>query len=213
MYIPSAYAPDLPGTAAAVMARFPFATLVSQDNGHLCATHVPLRFEAKAGTYGSLFGHVARANPQGLILQPDRETLAIFHGPHAYVSPTLYAQHPAVPTWHHVTVHATGFPRVLTDPAEILRHLAALVGDFESGPNSWSMNGIPTEYLDRMLGGIVAFELVLCRIETQCKLGQKRSDTDRTQVAQGLRATGNPMDAAVADWMESFPSAPALLQP
>jgi predicted FMN-binding regulatory protein PaiB len=107
----------------------PNSTLVSQDNGHPCATHVPLRFEPKSGTHGSLFGHVARANAQGLLLQPDRETLAIFHGPHAYVSPTLYAQHPAVPTWHHVTVHATGFPRVLVDRDEILRHLAALVGE------------------------------------------------------------------------------------
>lgn len=213
MYVPDAYQSPSSDVAAVVMARHPFATLVSTDGDRPTATQIPLRFDASRGPNGTLFGHLARANDQGSLLNSDRETLAIFQGPHAYISPTWYAQHPAVPTWHHVTVHAYGRARILTDPEEVRAELRQLVAIYESGPNAWSMDQLPDEYLRRMSGGITAFELTLTRVETQCKLGQKRSETDRSQVIRALRESASRLDRETAAWMESFPQPPSPVIP
>lgn len=211
MYIPAAYRADSPEIAAAVMTRHPFATLISSDASGPVATHIPIRFDATRGSKGSLFGHVARSNSHAALFTPDRPALAIFHGPHAYVSPTWYVDHPAVPTWNHVSVHVHGTIRVISDPETLHQQLRLLVETFESGPGAWSMDSVPPEFLQRMAAGIVAFELSIDRIETQCKLSQKRSAADQSQVRQALRASGRPDELAVAAWMESYPLPPSML--
>ncbi len=208
MYIPPAYQPPSPEIAVAVMTRFPFATLITVDGTRPVATHIPLHLEPAAGPHGTLIGHVARANPHGALLSSRTESLAIFHGPHAYVSPTWYRDHPAVPTWHHVTVHAYGVARVIADRGELSAHMNRLIAQFESGPGAWSAQQAPPDFLDRMMAGITLFELPIARLETQCKLGQKRSVEDRTQVIEALQRSGRPEDAAVAAWMVSLPSVP-----
>ena len=86
--------------------------------------------------------------------------------------------------------------------------LHRLVSQFETGAGAWSLDQVPADYLQRMSAGITAFELPISRIETQCKLGQKRSAQDREQVIHALRRTGRPEDGAVADWMTAFPTLP-----
>lgn len=208
MYIPAAYESPSQEVSVAVMTRFPFATLISFDGARPVATHIPLSFKPSHGPNGTLFGHLARANAHGALLANGTESLAIFHGPHAYVSPTWYADHPAVPTWHHVSVHAYGIARILTESIEVTEQLHRLVSQFESGPGAWSLDQAPADYLQRMSAGITAFELPISRMETQCKLGQKRSRQDREQVIDALRRTDRPEEGAVADWMTAFPMLP-----
>ena len=208
MYIPAAYESPSHEVSVAVMTRFPFATLITFDGARPVATHIPLSFDPSLGPNGTLFGHVARANAHGALLANGTESLAIFQGPHAYVSPTWYAGHPAVPTWHHVTVHAHGIARIVSEPTTVTGQLHRLVSQFETGAGAWSLDQVPADYLQRMSAGITAFELPISRIETQCKLGQKRSAQDREQVIHALRRTGRPEDGAVADWMTAFPTLP-----
>src|SRR3546814_11682458 len=89
----------------------PFATLVTTFEGAPFATHLPLLHEAEGGPHGRIVGHMARQNPQWRGFADGGEALIVFHGPHAYVSPTWYERQPAVPTWNYPTVHASGRDR------------------------------------------------------------------------------------------------------
>jgi len=144
---------------------------------------------------------MARANRQWQDLRTQSEVLAIFHGPHAYISPPWYAAKLAVPTWNYVAVHAYGAPRLIEDDQEVLALLRRMVAEFEGGfEQPWPFD-LPEEYTQSMLRGIVGFEVHLTRLEGKRKLGQNRSREDLEGVAAGLLATGDPMDAAVASLM------------
>src|SRR5262249_33415241 len=100
---------------------YPFATVVHSGAHGFDANHLPLLLDEKRGPEGTLRGHVARANPLWRELDGSREVLAIFHGPHAYVSSNFYAKpEEHVPTWNYAVVHAHGRPRVLEQPEELL---------------------------------------------------------------------------------------------
>ena len=115
------------------MRAHPFATLVSVADGAPFATHVPLLLDAERGPLGTLVGHVAAPNPHSAAFDERAQALAIFHGPHAYVSPRWYASGPNVPTWNYVAVHAIGRPRGIDDPARVRALLARTAAVFEAG--------------------------------------------------------------------------------
>ena len=133
MYIPRHFHETDPARLFALMEQHRFALLVTSEGGVPVATHLPLLVERDAARGDRLVGHMARANPQWRAFSEEREVLAIFEGPHAYVSPSWYAEQPSVPTWNFAAVHAYGRPRVLEDPAEVLRVLRASVDTFEAG--------------------------------------------------------------------------------
>jgi transcriptional regulator len=149
-----------------------------------------------------LIGHVARANPQGSALG-GRPALAIFQGPHAYISPAWYeTPRTSVPTWNYVAVHAYGVPRLVADEAAVHALLAMMVESFEpSGPNPWRMADADPGFLDRMMRGITAFEMPIDRLEGKAKLSQNRPATDRPRIITALEEGGNPSAAAVAQLM------------
>ncbi len=186
MFIPSSFRIDDRNTLLAFIERYGFATLISTDpNGVPFATHVPLLLDRSSET---LLGHIARANPQWEMFG-DRESLAIFHGPHAYVSPSWYTVAPAVPTWNYATVHVYGTLRVL-DSDRTADVVERLVSKYEMHrPTPWP-GDMPDDYRRRMLAGIVGFEMPLTRIEGKFKLGQNRSAEDRAGTIAGLRADG-----------------------
>jgi len=179
-----------------------FGTLVGTDpSGAPFATHLPFLLDPDRGPLGTLLGHVARANPQWRHFAGDRPVLAIFTGPHAYVSPAWYGVHPSVPTWNYVAVHAYGRPALVEEPARVEALLARLVRTHEAGrPSPWAMESLPADYLAGMLRGIVAFEIPIGRLEGKAKLSQNRSDADRARVRDAL-AAGDPLAAAVAALM------------
>jgi predicted FMN-binding regulatory protein PaiB len=114
LYMPPHFRVDDRAALARFMDENGFATLVSHAAGGLSVSHVPLLVEAE-GDALRLLGHVARNNDHWRALEAADEVLAIFHGPHAYVSPTWYAQHPSVPTWNYAVVHAHGKARLMDE--------------------------------------------------------------------------------------------------
>ena len=199
MFIPSSFRISDRDTLLVFIERYGFATLVSTDpNGVPFATHVPLLLDRSSDL---LLGHIARANPQWEMFG-GRESLAIFHGPHAYVSPSWYTVAPAVPTWNYATVHVYGIPRVI-DAERTADVVDRLVSKYEKHrPNPWA-GEMPDDYRRRMLAGIVGFEMPLTRLEGKFKLGQNRSAEDRAGTIAGLHADGGEA-AELAEFTEGY---------
>jgi len=209
MYVPPSFEASDRAWCHALIESQSFGTLVGVDDAGLpFATHLPFLLDADRGPLGTLLGHVARANPQwrqfrtGADRAPGRPVLAIFHGPHAYVSPAWYEVSPSVPTWNYVVVHASGVPAVIEDAGRVRALLARLVHVHEAErPAPWSLDALPEDYLAGMQTGIVAFEIPIARLEGKAKLSQNRSAGDRARVRAALLATGEPLDRALAALM------------
>jgi transcriptional regulator len=190
MYVPKHFAFDDPAEIHAFLRDFPFATLVTTRNGEPFATHLPLVLDT-TGPEPLLRGHVARANQHWQALEAsEADTLAIFHGPHAYVSPRWYRSAPAVPTWNYVAVHVYGRPRLLSSHEELLADMAALVEVFE--PDGQARDVITPEFVEKLSAGIVGFRMPIARIEGKRKLSQNRALEDRQGVADALAASSEP---------------------
>ncbi|HTH46947.1 MAG TPA: FMN-binding negative transcriptional regulator [Candidatus Limnocylindria bacterium] len=203
MYVPAAFASDDAAAIRAVIAQHPFATLVTVDGAEPFATHLPLLQFAGPDAPGTLVGHVAKANPQWRHLETGRDVLAIFHGPHAYVSPSWYEVKPAVPTWNYVAVHAYGKARLITDTTELQARLRELTVHFESGlPQPWAPD-LPEDYWQHMMRALVGFEISVTRLEGKFKLSQNRSANDVQGVIRALSQSGQPMDREVAGLMQA----------
>ncbi len=182
-----------------------FALLVTTEDGAPFASHIPLLLDQDTGDQGRLLGHVAKANPQWQAFDGKTEAMAVFWGPHAYISPSWYETETMVPTWNYVTVHAYGKPTVIDDPETVRQGQAQLVDTYESeATGKWSMDRLPDDYLGKMLKGIVAFEMPIGRLEGKFKLNQKSSAADREGAIKGLRQTGNAEAEEVARLMVEF---------
>ncbi len=189
MYVPAAFSVEDGERLHAFLDAHAFGVLVSCIDGVPFATHVPMLLEPDAGPHGTLVGHVARANPHQRAFDGETPALAVFHGPHAYVSPTWYATAPAVPTWNYTAVHVYGAPRAVEEPRRTRAIVERLVHRFEDArPAPWDGSALPEDFRERMLGGIVAFELPVARMEGKFKLGQNRSAADRTAMHGALSA-------------------------
>lgn len=202
MHIPSAFEETRRETLFDLIEANPFAPLVGVAGGAPVATHLPFLLDRAAGPGGTLYAHMARANPHWRAFDGTAEALAVFSGPHAYVSPRWYAPGNAVPTWNYAVVHAWGTPRIVDDLAAVRRQQEALVAAFE-GPEGWRMDGQPAAYLDAMLEAIVAFEIPLARLEGKFKLSQNRPEGDRRRVADALAAGEDGNGRALAALMRT----------
>ena len=201
MYLPPAFRIESASKLAEFIRRHSFATLITHSDGAPFASHLPMLFRSGDGEHGTLVSHMARANPQWRHFVEGGELLAIFHGPHAYISPSWYETEPAVPTWNYATVHAYGVPRIIDDPAEVVALLGETVAEYESAfENPWS-GELPEDFRDKLVRGIVAFEIPISRIEGKYKLGQNRSAADLKGVFDALCSSGNADDLALATMM------------
>jgi transcriptional regulator len=187
MYVPKHFLIEDPAWIRAFMDEHRFATLVTVFDGEPFATHIPILYETGPEPYGKLLGHVARANPHWRSFETSRQ-LAIFTGPHAYVSPTWYrASGPAVPTWNYTAVHAYGKARILEEPAAVRGLLSRLTEREERAfSERYSVDTLDAEYVEHMMRQIVAFEIPLVRIEAKAKLNQNRPSEERRRVADVL---------------------------
>jgi transcriptional regulator len=190
MYIPDHFREDRPEVLHEAMRRIGFATLVTHDSfGGLEANHLPMLFQD-----GMLRGHVARANP--VWKSGEAEALAIFLGPHAYVSPNWYPSKSetgkAVPTWNYITVHARGPIRWIEETDWLRGNVTALSDAHEAGRDQpWKISDAPASYIDSMLRGIVGFELQVQKLEGKWKLSQNRDAADRAGARDGLMDDGH----------------------
>lgn len=199
MYLPPHFEQHDPAALHALMRGHPLATLVSHGDGGLTADHVPLEFDATGGEQGTLFGHVARANPLWRVAA-GAPVLAVFTGPQAYVSPSWYpskaATHKVVPTWNYAVVHAHGVLEAVED-APWLRALVGRLTDHHEAPRPapWAVDDAPADYVQQMLRAIVGIRIPVARLIGKWKVSQNRSEADRLGVAKGLGA--DPMAALV----------------
>jgi transcriptional regulator len=204
VYVPRHFAETDSGRVREILIAHPFATLVSHVRGELFATHVPLLLDTERGPHGTLLGHVAAENAHAEAFDGRTPALAVFAGPHTYVSPRWYAPGvPHVPTWNYTAVHATG-PLVRVDDDEraaaILGRLAA---EFEPSEGGWTPASVPDAYLGKLWGRIVAFEMPIERLEGKCKLSQNMPRPDRRGVIAALANASDDDARAVAALMEA----------
>ena len=189
-YIPRHFRIDDREALESFVATHAFGTLVSTGEGGISVSHLP--FLPDRGDDGRLrlLGHMARANAHWQEIEAADEVLAVFEGPHAYVSPGWYAHHPSVPTWNYAVVHARGKARLL--PAEelpaLLDRLSRLYEDGQ--PKPWRMQALPADFSRGMLQAIVGFEIAIDRLEGKFKLSQNRRREDVEGVAAALEAQG-----------------------
>ena len=209
MYTPKDFVLDDLPILHAEMQRNSFAALVTLTTAGLVATHLPILLDANRGPFGTLLGHVSRANFQWQTSDPATEALLIFSGPDTYVTPNWYPAkhetHRVVPTWNYAAIHAYGNITFFED-TERLRTIVTRLTDLHesSFPQPWKVADAPANYIDGQLKAIVGFELPISRIEGKRKFNQNRSAADQSGVVEGLRSLNDPTKSAGADFMQSL---------
>ena len=216
MYIPPAFRMDDLGLAHRLMREARSATLVTATTDGLIGTPLPMLVDNTEGELGTLYAHVARANPQWKDLAAGasgHEALMIFQGPEGYITPNWYATKPetqkVVPTWNYATVHAYGRPVVMEEGAWKRRHVSELTDQQEASEalrtrvRAWALSDAPEDYIQVMLRGIVGFRFEISRLEGKWKMSQNRELRDRQGVGKGLRERAEGEDLAVADLVAS----------
>ena len=163
-----------------------FATLITDNGGKPWASHLPVLLdESGNGWGGALRSHMARANEQWRHLESGQEMLCIFHGPHAYISPSCYVMQHTVPTWNYAVVHVYGIPR-LVDEAVLKQIVIETTNKYESSMSKpWTIP-LSERELDAMLKAIVGFTIEITRVEAKFKLGQNRSKEDQEKMVNAL---------------------------
>jgi transcriptional regulator len=202
MYVPPHFAETDPDTLHDFIDRHSFGLLVSQTDGGPFATHLPFLLDRAAGPHGTLVGHLARANPQWRELA-GQTALAVFSGPHAYVSPTWYEAANMVPTWSYVAVHASGPVEVVEDQHALLDIVRRSVAVYEAAmPRPWTLDESPP-LADRLLAQIVGVRLLIERIVGNWKLNQNHPADRRARVATALRGRGDENSVGIAELMRA----------
>ena len=200
-YIPDRFRVSDEQTLQEFMRTYDFATIVSTSADGLVTSHVPVLVRPSGATL-VIVGHLARANHHWKLMVGATRAVAIFHGPHGYVSPTWYATAPAVPTWNYGVVHAHGFPTANEDTAFVQGVVEELVRRYEGNlPNGWRPESLPGDFYDRMLRAIVAFEMPVTSVDGKFKLGQNRSVEDRRRTIAALENEGSREAAWLAEFM------------
>ena len=209
MYVPDMFALDDREAAFALMRRYDFALVFTATEEGPMATHLPIMLDEARGPNGTLMGHMSRKNPHwrelGKQEQSGGESLVVFQGPHAYVSPSWYGHDgKAVPTWNYMAVHAYGQPRLDEAEGATEAHLERMVATQEASmPDPWSLDSQSEDYLSAMRRGIVAFEIPITRIEAKAKLSQNKTPEERAGVIGALAETDDPMARAVSAEMRA----------
>jgi transcriptional regulator len=199
MYIPSHYKQNNRNEILQFMQRFSFATLVTASDGVPQATHLP--FVVVQDSNGlTLCSHFAKANQQWKDIT-NHPVLVIFGEPHAYISPSLYEDVKNVPTWNYMAVHAYGKARILDEASAVKQLLNQTIETFEPAYLSQWLS-LPQDYHDKMIRGIVAFEIMVTDLQAKEKLSQNRKDSERARIADALAAGSPGTEKLVGEYMK-----------
>lgn len=203
MYIPPKYRQTQLEEVEHFLKENAFGILVTQGNGRPMATHIPLELERDNSGQAWLVGHVAKANPQWKDFEGHPEVLAIFNGPHAYISSSWYKEE-EVPTWNYISVHVHGRIEILPE-SQVMASLNRLVDKYEAG----SEKPVRLHELDpktlRQVKGIVGFRIRISEIHAAFKLSQGR-EADQPRIIRELEKRRGIMDRPVAEAMKKIPN-------
>ncbi|WP_395824198.1 FMN-binding negative transcriptional regulator [Collimonas sp.] len=208
MYIPKQFDEPRVEVLHALMRARPLSALVTLASGGINANHIPLMLSAEPSPFGTLHGHVARANPLWNDFQAEVEVLAIFKGPDAYITPSWYATKAetgkVVPTWNYAVAHAYGVLRIIDDATWLRTHLTALTAHNEGGfPSPWQVSDAPHDFTEKLMGAIVGIEIVISRLSGKWKVSQNQLAQNQAGVIEGLRALGGDERCAMAALVEA----------
>ena len=204
MYAPKHFEETRVDVLHDLIRTYPFGALVTMTPGGLDANHIPFEIDPTPGPFGTLRGHVARANPVWQDIAPDAAALVIFQGVDGYVSPSWYPTKAetgkVVPTWNYAVVHAHGVPRFIDDRLWLRAFVEKLTIRHEAGRREpWKITDAPADYIDKQVGAIIGLEMPITRLIGKWKVSQNRPPEDQDGVVQGLlRERGEP-GAAMAD--------------
>lgn len=203
MWTPRPFRQEDVQTLHALMRRHNFAVLFSQADGRPYATHLPFMIDENRGPYGTLVGHMARANPHWKRFDDATQVLVVFQGPHAYISPSWYEDQVTVPTWNYAAVHAYGIPRLIHEPERLRPMVGELTRLHETAVGStWDLDQAKP-VMDTELKAIVGFEIPIDRLEGKYKFNQNRSRADQEGVIRALERATDPLERDVAAIMRS----------
>ncbi|MBG9531679.1 transcriptional regulator [Bacillus thuringiensis] len=197
MYIPKYFVIQDEEMKYEIMEQNSFGTLFSQHNGEPYATHLPLLLNRETLT---LHGHFARPNEQWKDIGA-QQVLAIFQGPHSYISPLWYETNNAVPTWNYVAVHVYGELEIVEDEKTLVDSLQDLVNKYEDPESTYSLNDVDPNYMGGLSKGIVGFKIKINKIEGKAKLSQNHSVERRNLVVEKLEKVGSEESKRIAELM------------
>ncbi|MED1508906.1 FMN-binding negative transcriptional regulator [Bacillus proteolyticus] len=198
MYIPKHFTIQDEETKYEMIEQNSFATLFSQHNGAPYATHLPLLLNSETLT---LYGHFARPNEQWKD-SGNQQVLAVFQGPHSYISPSWYETNKAVPTWNYVAVHVYGELEMVEDEQELIDSLQDLVHKYEDPKSTYSLKDVDPNYMEGLSRGIVGFKIKINKIEGKAKLSQNHSVERRELVIEELEKVGSEGSRGIAGLMK-----------
>jgi transcriptional regulator len=200
VYIPEFNRQEDRAATLAFMRANPFAILISNAEDIPFATHLPLLVD-EAGDQVVVRGHMARANAHWKSMKRGEESLIIFHGPHAYISPSLYEIHESVPTWNYAAVHVYGEPTLFWDEESLTETLHRMIDTFESSYMAqWSE--LSVKYRSQMMKHIIGFEIKTKRLEAKFKLSQNRTKAEQARIIQSLSQSQDTNISGVAELMQ-----------
>lgn len=197
MYIPRYFREEDRQKTLAFLRQNNFPAIVSFDGEKLVATHSPIEVTEDADGKITIYSHISRANPQWKTFG-SQEIMLIFQGPHTYISPRWY-NHVNVPTWNYMMIHVYGTVRLLTDD-ELFAFLSRLVHAHEMN-TSYSLEGLPLDFVQKEIKGVVGFAIDVTRIDAGYKLSQNRNDEDHENIVRGLDKRGDADSVKVASAM------------
>jgi len=200
MYMPAHFEETRTPVMHDLVRAHPLATWVVQGADGLQVNHIPFLIDPDRGPFGTLVGHVARANPIWKVLG---SSVAVFQGAQAYVSPNWYpskhAHGKAVPTWNYAVVHAHGTPRAIDSRDAVLDIVTRLTRAHEAGQAApWAVSDAPADFLEQVLKAIVGIEIPIDRLVGKWKVSQNRSEPDRLGTVAGLRQQGDAQSLSMA---------------
>ncbi len=199
MYIPKQYLGEDRKDAIAFMKRFNFASMVTVIDDVPVATHLPFVVSEREDQI-IISSHLAKANEHGKHIN-SKENLIIFSEPHAYVSPKHYNKLQNVPTWNYMSVHAYGKANLIEEPAEVIRVLETMIDSFEAAyRKQWE--SLSPDYKSKMANGIVAFEIVVDRIQFKEKLSQNKARDEQDRIIESFEKSDSGSEQMIAEYMK-----------
>lgn len=208
VYIPKQFEEPRVEKMHELIRAYPLATLITHSSSGLNANHIPLHLSESPAPYRTLLGHIARANPLFGEIAEGIESLAVFHGPNSYITPSWYATKretgKVVPTWNFAVVHAYGVLRIVDNAPWLREQLDALTNQNEAPfSEPWAVSDAPNDYIERIMAAIVGVEMVIIKLLGKWKVSQNQPTQNQIGVISGLRESGLPETEAMAALVEA----------